>query len=89
MYSKHCLQRNQQRCIPPVVHYWLSEFGEEKYDGHGAIKVYFSSKSIKVMERSLGRHFVRENKKYLNAYRVEGTDGSVITSGWREKRIKN
>ena len=89
MFSKHCQHRNQQRCIPPVVHIWLSEYGDEQHDGHGGIKIYFSSRSKKEMERCLGRHFVRENKKYLNAYRVESSsDGMVITSGWITRKFK-
>ena len=43
--SNHAAERTQQRCIPPVVQRWLDEFGEERYDGHGAIKVYFSRRS--------------------------------------------
>ncbi len=89
MFSHHAQHRNQQRCIPPIVHDWLSEFGIEKFDGHGGVRVYFSGESIKRMERELGRHFVRENRKYLNAYRVESSsDGTVITCGRKTKRIR-
>jgi len=90
MFSNHCQHRNQQRCIPPVVHKWLSEYGEKMYDGHGGIQVFFSLKSKSKMEQDFGRHFVRENKKYLKIYRVEScTDGVVITTGWRNKKFKN
>jgi len=91
MFSKHAKTRNQQRCIPPIVHQWLDEYGKEVYDKHrGAIKVFFSSESIKRLERNCGRHFIRENKKYLRAYRIEGSsDSKIITCGWRTKRIKN
>jgi len=42
------------------------------------------------MKRELGRHFVRENKKYLNIYRVESSDdGRDITVGIRLKRIRH
>lgn len=86
--TKHCRTRNQQRCLPPVVHHWLTEFGEEQYDGHGGVRIYFSHRSIRSMERVLGRHFVRQNQKYLNAYRIEGSrDGGLITSGWRTNRL--
>ena len=88
MFSHHANIRNQQRCIPPIVHMWLSEFGDEIYDRNGGIKVFFSSKSKKRMEHKFGRHFIRENSKYLTAYRVESSsDGKVITSGWINKRI--
>ena len=87
--TNHCHVRNQQRCIPPIVHEWLSEYGVETHDGHGGIKIYFTHESIRRMERDFGRHFVRENRKYLNVYRVDSaTDGCVITAGWRTRRIK-
>ncbi len=89
MFTNHSKYRNQQRCIPPIIHNWLSEFGDEVYDGNGGIKVYFSSRSKRKMEREFGRHFIRENIKYLNIYRVEScANGMVITSGWKNKRFK-
>ncbi len=87
MFSKHAHKRNQQRCIPPIVHLWLSKYGEERFDKHGGIKRYFSSKSKKMMEKELGRNFIQENKKYLKAYCIENHSGSVITCGWITKRI--
>ena len=87
--SKHCSVRNQQRCIPPIVHDWLSTYGVKSFDGHGGIKVYFAHKSIKKMEKDFGSNFVSQIKKYLNVYRDESAkDGTAITTGWRNKRIK-
>ena len=44
--------------------------------------VFFSRHSVRAMERAMGRHFVRENQRYLRAYRVESSrDGRVITAG--------
>jgi hypothetical protein len=70
MFSHHAKHRNQQRCIPPAVHDWLTRYGTEHFDGRGGCRVFFSKTSIKKMEQELGKHFVRENKKYLDAYRV-------------------
>lgn len=90
MLSKHAEIRNQQRCIPPIVHEWLTRFGTEQYDGHGASKIFFTKPSIREMEATLGKHFVRENRKYLNVYRVESTyDGTIITCGRKTRRFKN
>lgn len=87
-FSMHCLVRSQQRCLPPIVHDWLDAYGEVIYDGHGGMRVYFSHRSRRKMEQELGRHFVRQNGKYLNAYRVESSrDGQVITAGWLSRRI--
>jgi hypothetical protein len=90
MFSNHATHRNQQRCIPPIVHDWLTRYGTEQYDGHGGCRVFFTKLSIKKMEIELGKRFVRENKKYLDVYRVESTsDGTVITCGRKSKRFKH
>lgn len=86
--TKHAQLRAQQRCLPPFVDRLLDEFGEELHDGHGAIKVYFSHRSVRRMERAFGHQPVTMFKRYLLAYRVESvSDGRVITRGWRTGRI--
>jgi len=86
--SSHVVARAQHRAIPPVVSRWLDEFGEREYDGHGGIRVYFSHRSIRTMEGALGTHFVRQNRHYFCAYRVESAhDGCTITVGWRTHRV--
>lgn len=87
--SIHYRNRKQQRCIPPIVETWLDQYGEEEFDGHGGIRLYFGHRSIKKMEQDLGRHFVRENEKYLNVYKIESSRADcVITCGWLTKRIR-
>ena len=89
MRSIHAKKRIQQRCIPPIVEQWLDEFGENQHDNHGAIKRYFSHKSIKRMKRILGSQFVQYNSKWFNAYKIDSIqDGSTITIGWRAKKIR-
>lgn len=87
MSSKHFESRARQRAIPPVVFDWLEAYGEEEYDHHGGIIMFFSKRSKRLLERDLGRHFVQQNHKYLNAYKVTTTDGQLITTGWRTKRV--
>ena len=90
MFSKHAMHRNQQRCIPPIVHDWLTRYGTEQYDGHGRCLVFFTKPGIRKMEIELGKHFVQENKKYLNVYRVESSrNGTIITCGRKTKRFKH
>lgn len=90
LISRHACSRAQQRAIPKVVDRWPDEFGEEQHDGQGGIKVYFSHRSIRTMEGALGAHFVRQNRKYLSAYRVESVrDGCTLTYGWRTNGIRN
>jgi hypothetical protein len=89
MFSKHATDRNQQRGIPPVIHEWLTRFGQEHYDGRGGCRVFFSKTSVKKMNRELGKDFVSKNKQYLDIYRIESSqDGKVITCARKTKRFK-
>ena len=87
--STHAAIRSQQRGIPPLVMQWLDQFGEECYDGHGAIIRYFSRASRREMEREFGCDLVSKLSQYLKAYKVETPEGTVITTGHLTKRIKH
>ncbi len=85
----HASVRAQQRGIPPLVVRWLDEFGEEQFDGRGGILRFFSRRSVRRMERSLGRAPVCKLSMYLDAYLIESShDGQVITVGHRTERIR-
>ena len=85
----HARKRAQQRCIPPLINQWLSDYGATEYDGHGGVRRYFNKKSIKDLNREFGKEPVKLLSKYWNAYMVEGVDNSrVITTGYLNKRIK-
>ena len=87
--TKHAAVRAQQRGIPPLVDRLLDEFGEEEHDGHGYIRLYFSHRSVREMERSLGRQPVSLFKRYLHAYKIEScASGATITKGWRTCHIQ-
>lgn len=86
--TKHATVRAQQRAIPPLVDRLLEEFGEEEHDGHGCIRLFFSHRSVREMERSFGRQPVGLLERYLHAYKIEGADGATITKGWRTCRIQ-
>lgn len=89
-YSAHARQRAKDRCIPPLIDEWLDRFGEVAHDGNGAVKLYFSKRSKRAMEREFGREPVRRMADKLKAYRVESLeDGCVITVGYRNRRIRN
>lgn len=86
--SRHAAQRAQQRGIPPLIDQWLDEFGDEQYDHHGAVILTFSKRSIRAMERCLGRVPVRRMREYLRAYKVVSShDGDTITIGYRTRRL--
>lgn len=84
METQHAIQRSQQRGIPPLIQHWLLDYGEETFNGHGLIIRYFTSQSIRRMERDFGREPLRRLSEYLRCYLVESAhDGAVITVGKR------
>jgi hypothetical protein len=85
----HAAIRSQQRGIPPLIMEWLDQFGEEYYDGHGAIIRRFSRTSWREIERQCGRDLVSKLSQYFNAYIVETHEGTVITTGHSTKRLKH
>jgi hypothetical protein len=89
MSREHAAVRAQQRGIPPLIIEWLDEFGEEIYDGHGGVRRYFSKRSIRAMERALGRAIVRRLADYLGVYKVDSSSsGHHLTIGHLTRRIK-
>lgn len=46
--TTHAAIRSQQRGIPPLIMEWLDQFGEEYYDGHGAIIRRFTRTSRRI-----------------------------------------
>lgn len=86
--SNHAVRRAQQRCIPSLAEQWLEEFGEEEFDGRGGIRRYFSKRSVRMLERAVGRDPVRRLSHYLDVYKVESLDGTTITVGWKSRRSK-
>ena len=85
--SAHSVARRQQRAIPPLIETWLDEYGEEEHDGHGAVRVYFSRRSIRRLERAVGRLPIQRLSHLLDAYRVESGAGVAVTYGWRTRRL--
>jgi hypothetical protein len=89
MNTQHAIQRSQQRGIPPLIQDWLLFYGKETYNGKGTIVRYFTSDSIRKMERDFGREPIRRLSEFLKCYLVESVDGFVITVGKRYKRINH
>lgn len=88
MNSTHSLARAQQRGIPPMVANLLETYGEEAYDGHGALTIYFNKRSLRQMERDMGREPVRLLSRWHHCYMViSASDGCIITIGHRHKRL--
>jgi hypothetical protein len=88
--TRHARHRASTRGIPPLIIEWLSAYGAERHDGHGGVVRYFSHDSVRRLKRDVGGQLVRQLRKYLRAYVVEGIDdGSMITVGWRDRRVKS
>ncbi len=88
-YTAHASVRCQQRCIPPLINQWLSDFGAKEHDGHGCVKRFFNKQSIKQLKKEVGSEPVKLLSKYLTAYKVEAyEDKAVVTIGYLSKRIK-
>lgn len=87
--ESHATRRAKQRGIPPLIEYWLDEYGEEDYDGHGGCRIFFSKRSIRRMEQDFGRAPVRKMSEWHRAYKViDSHDGHVITVGHRFRRLR-
>ena len=85
--THHASLRSQQRGVPPAIVQWLSDFGDEVYDGRGGLVRYFGTKGLRRLERAMGRQVVRRMSEFLRCYLVESPyDGLVITVG---KRYRN
>ena len=82
--TNHARIRTQQRGIPPLIQCWLVDYGEEQFNGRGAVVRYFSSKCIRKMEREIGRTALQRLSEYLRCYLIQSTsDGAIITVGKR------
>jgi hypothetical protein len=83
-FTQHAAERLQQRGVPPLIAGWLLDYGEETFDGRGAVVRYFTRRSIRRMEREFGVAPVKRLSEYLRCYLVQSNDdGSVITIGKR------
>ncbi len=88
MNTRHARERAQQRGIPPFIDQVLDLYGKEHYDGHGGVILYLDRKSIRSMERGMGREPVRLLAQWRDAYKVKSsTDGVTITTGHLIRRI--
>ena len=87
MYTQHAKIRAQQRGIPPLIDQILDRYGQEAYDGHGCTVLYLNKMSIRNMQRDMGSRPVAKLSEWLNAYKVESSDGNTITIGHRKQHI--
>ena len=82
LFTQHGDARRQQRCIPPFVIDALTDYGDERFLGHGSRSFSFSKRSWKSFCRYMGQA-IQAYEKYRNVYMVVAEDGSIITVAWQ------
>lgn len=88
MKTQHAKIQGQRRCFQPIADEALDRYGQQQYDGHGAIVVFMSKTSKRAMERDWGYLAVTRLWDILkDAYKVVTTDGVTITVGYRYQKI--
>lgn len=85
--TRHATARAQQRGLPPLIVDWLDTYGARAQDRRGAAILYFDKASRRNLERDVGSQVVDRLRPLLDAYLVMADDGTVITLGWRFKRL--
>lgn len=77
----------QQRAIPPLIVSWLLDYGSRQpAAGHAAL-VFFDKAARRRLTAEIGPVTASHLAPLLNAYLVEGSDGRVVTTGWRTTRV--
>ncbi len=86
--THHAEIRFAQRGIPPFILEFLCRFGASERC-NDADKLFFDKRSKKQLKSHLGgARSLRLIEPWLGAYAVLGDDGTVVTVGHRQKRIK-
>jgi hypothetical protein len=82
MFTKHALKRCQQRAIPQHLCDLVLDFGEYRYDKHGARIWFVTKRSLIKVGRELGVEGLKLLERKRNVFLVEALDtSSVVTVG--------
>ena len=87
--THHAAKRLQQRGIPEKVLPLLFEFGEEEYDHHGTMMLYFNKRARQRLAKVIPLEELKRLEPVLNTYAVLDKDGAVVTVGHRTQRINH
>ena len=87
--THHASKRLQQRGIPERVLPLLFEYGEEEYDHHGTMMLYFNKRARERMAKVMPHSELKQLQGAMNAYAVLDSDGAVLTVGHRTHRINH
>jgi len=86
--TNHAIERSQQRCIPPLIIYWLCRYGKRKPNYNGTTLCFFDKKSLRVIASDVGHVIVRRLDSLMNSYLIL-SGRNILTVGHRYKQIKN
>lgn len=87
--TNHASKRMQQRGIPESVLPLLFEYGEEEYDHHGTLLLYFNKRARQRLAKVIPCDELKRLEPALNAYAVLDNDGAIVTVGHRTHRINH
>jgi hypothetical protein len=85
----HAAKRMQQRGISERVLPLLFEYGEEEYDHHGTMMLYFNKRSRQRLAKVMPNDELKQLENALNAYAVLDKSGAIVTVGYRTQRINH
>jgi len=86
--SQHAKIRMQQRAISEDMLESLLDFGQVKFNGQGTEILTFPKKVVKNLKKELNHKVFMKIERHLNLYAIMSSDGGLITTGYRTKRLK-
>lgn len=86
-FTKHAEVRAQQRGIRSDVLDCLLTYGRREHDHSQCEIVFFDSRALELVHKDAGSRLVHLVREYRDIYAVIDSDGYVITTGHRIKRI--
>jgi len=90
VFTKHAQKRCQQRAISKEICNLVLDFGDYRYDKHGARIWFMTKKSLGRVEKELGTESAKRLERKKNIFLVEALDTSaVVTVGYSFKPTKS
>ena len=86
--SQHAKVRMQQRAISEDMIESFLDFGQVKFNGQGTEILTFPKKVVKNLRKELDHKVFARIERHLNLYAIMSSDGELITTGYRTKRLK-
>ena len=88
MLSQHAKVRMQQRAISEDMLESLLDFGQIRFNGQGTEILTFPKRVVKHLKKELDHKVFMKIERHLNLYAIMSSDGELITTGYRTKRLK-